>query len=77
MAKLAYSTYLRDGEVAAEFATVIVLTTRHIMLIEPERTLTPDIERTRKAPAATGFVWIATGAAIGYYVRSGHFDDYG
>ncbi|MGN6290398.1 MAG: phage portal protein [Sphingopyxis terrae] len=78
MAKLAYLTYLRDGEAAAEVRDSDrgLSNPTNIMLIEPERISTPDYRVHEEGPMLRNGVRMdADGAAIGYYVRSGHPDD--
>lgn len=78
MAKLAYLTYLRDGEAAAEIRDDDrgLTNPTNVMLIEPERISTPDYRAHEEGPVLRNGVRMdANGAAIGYYVRSGHPDD--
>lgn len=78
MAKLAYLTYLRDGEACAEVRDDDrgLPNPTNIMLIEPERISTPDYAVHQEGPTLRNGVHMdANGAAIGYYVRSGHPDD--
>lgn len=78
MAKLAYLTYLRDGEAAAEVRDDDrgLTNPTNIMLVEPERISTPDYRAHEEGPMLRNGVRMdANGAAIGYYVRSGHPDD--
>jgi lambda family phage portal protein len=77
-AKLAYLTYFRDGEVAAEVRDDFrgMSNPTNIMLVEPERISTPDYLVHEEGPMLRNGVRMdANGAAIGYYVRSGHPDD--
>lgn len=78
IAKLAYLTYLRDGEAAGEVRDSErgLSNPTNIMLIEPERISTPDYRVHEEGPMLRNGVHMdADGAAIGYYVRSGHPDD--
>lgn len=74
-AKLAYLTYARDGEVAAEIRDNVrgIANTTNILLIEPERISTPQDRAVTESPLLrNGVAFDGNGAAMGYWVRSGH-----
>ena len=78
LAKLAYLTYLRDGEACAEIRDDArgLPNTTNVLLIEPERISTPPGIVHMEGPALrNGIRMDANGAALGYHVRSGHPDD--
>lgn len=78
MAKLAYLTYIRDGEACAEIRDSKrgLANTTTVLLIEPERISTPPDMAHREGPMLrNGIAFDANGAAIGYWIRSGHPDD--
>lgn len=78
MAKLAYLTYIRDGEAAGEIRDDRrgISNTTNVLLIEPERISTPPERAHEEGPLLrNGVAFDGNGAAIGYYVRSGHPGD--
>lgn len=78
IAKLAYLTYVRDGEVAAEIRDDKrgLQNTTNVLLIESERISTPDIYRGMEGPRfRNGIEFASSGAPIAYWVRSGHPQD--
>jgi len=78
MAKLAYLTYARDGEAAAEVRDSKrgLTNTTNVLLIEPERISTDPLHMHEEGPLLRdGVRFDKDGAAIGYYVRSGHPED--
>ncbi|MBK6800357.1 MAG: phage portal protein [Novosphingobium sp.] len=78
LAKLAYLTYSRDGEVAAEIRDNRrgLANTTNVMLIEAERISTPqDRGIIENQYLRNGIAFDVNGAAIGYWVRSGHPND--
>lgn len=78
LAKLAYLTYLRDGEVAAEVrdAKRGLPNTTNVLLVEAERISTPEDRGLIEGPRLrNGIAFDANGAPVGYWVRSGHPDD--
>lgn len=80
IARLAYLTYARDGEVAAEIRDDArgLPNTTNVLLVEPERISTPDGMAHQEGPTLrNGVAMDANGAAIGYWVRSGHPSDPG
>jgi lambda family phage portal protein len=76
MAKLAYLTYFRDGECAAEIRDDDrgLANTTNVLLIEPERISTPP-SKMESPTLRNGVAMDANGAAIGYWVRSSHPND--
>lgn len=79
-AKLAYLTYLRDGEVAAEIRDNRrgLRNTTNVLLVECERISTPPSMMHLEGPMLrNGVRFDANGAPTGYYVRSGHPNDAG
>jgi len=78
LAKLAYLTYARDGEVAAEIRDNKrgLGNTTNVMLVEAERISTPqDRGVIENQFLRNGIAFDVNGAAIGYWVRSGHPND--
>lgn len=78
LAKLAYLSYVRDGEACAEVRDSKrgLRNTTNIMLIEPERISTPPHRTHEEGPGLrNGIVMDGNGAAMGVYVRSGHPND--
>lgn len=78
MARLAYLTYLRDGEACAEIRDSKrgLANTTNVLLIEPERISTPPLLTHMEGPLLrNGVAFDANGATIGYWVRSGHPGD--
>lgn len=75
LAKLAYLSYARDGEVAAEIRDDKrgIPNTTNVLLIEPERISTPPELQGQEGPSLRGGVaFDKNGAPVGYWVRSGH-----
>jgi len=75
IAKLAYLTYSRDGECAAEIRDSArgISNTTNVLLIECERISTPQDRGLIEGPnLRNGIVFDNNGAPIGYWVRSGH-----
>lgn len=78
LVKLAYLTYLRDGQCCAEVRDSArgIANTTNLLLIEPERIETPPEFAGSEGPELRdGIRYDANGAPMGYYVRSGHPDD--
>ena len=78
LAKLAYLTYSRDGEVACEVRDDErgIANTTNVMLVESERISTPPEQAHNEGPRLrNGVAYDENGAAIGYWVRSGHPND--
>jgi len=78
LAKLAYLTYSRDGEAAAEIRDSErgLANTTNILLVEPERISTPQDRSIMESPAfRRGIEYDANGAATAYWVRSGNPSD--
>lgn len=74
-AKLAYLTYARDGEAAAEIRDNKrgLSNTTNVLLVEPERISNPQDRAFVEGPnLRNGIQFDGDGAAIGYWVRSGH-----
>jgi lambda family phage portal protein len=77
-ARLAYLTYARDGQVAAEIRDLARGTSNPtaVLLIEPERISTPPEMGHMEGPLLrNGIAFDANGAPTGYWVRSGHPND--
>lgn len=76
LSRLAYLTYVRDGEMAAEIRDIDrgLTNPTSVMLIEPERISTPDW-LTENKNLRNGIVFDDNGAAIGYWVRNSHPND--
>lgn len=76
LTKLAYLSYIRDGEAAAEIRDDKrgITNTTNIMLIEPERISTPS-GKLEDATLRNGIAFDKNGAAIGYHVRVRHPND--
>lgn len=76
LSRLAYLTYVRDGEMAAEIRDLDrgLTNPTAVMLIEPERISTPDW-LTESKNLRNGIVFDDNGAAIGYWVRNSHPND--
>lgn len=75
LAKLAYLTYVRDGEVAAEIRDNErgIANTTNVLLVESERISTPSEKAHLEGPLLrNGVAMDANGAPIGYWIRSGH-----
>lgn len=78
IAKLAYLTYSRDGEISAEIRDNKrgLSNTTNVMLIEPERISTPPEQMHQEGPLLrNGVAFDDNGAAVGFWIRSGHPDD--
>lgn len=74
-AKLAYLTYVRDGEAAAEIRDNQrgIANTTNVLLVEPERISMPQDRALVENPLLrNGVAYDANGAPIGYWVRSAH-----
>ena len=77
-AKLAYLSYIRDGEVAAEIRDNRrgIPNTTNLLMVEPERISTPPNLVHQEGPLLrNGIAMDRNGAPIGYWVRSGHPND--
>lgn len=76
IARLAYLTYLRDGEMAAEIRDLHrgIENPTSILLIEPERISTPP-HLIESRNIRNGVVFDDNGAAMGYWVRNSHPND--
>ena len=76
LTKLAYLSYIRDGEAAAEIRDDKrgLTNTTNVMLIEPERINTPT-GKMEDATLRNGIAFDKNGAAIGYHVRVRHPND--
>lgn len=75
IARLAYLTYIRDGECAAELRDDDrgLPNTTNVMLFEPERISTPMDRSYMEGPMLrSGIVFSAGGAPQGYWVRTRH-----
>ncbi|BBD98040.1 phage portal protein [Sphingobium amiense] len=73
--KLAYLTYIRDGEVAAEIRDDKrgISNTTNVLLFEAERISTPSDRMFEEGPLLrNGIAFSSSGAAISYYVASRH-----
>lgn len=73
--KLAYLTYIRDGECAAEIRDDArgISNTTNVLLFEPERISTPTDRMAMEGPLLrNGVVFDTNGAPIGYWVRTRH-----
>lgn len=78
MAKLAYLTYVRDGEAAAEIRDDDrgLSNTTNVLLIAPERISHPTDRGLMEGPLLrNGIEYDANGAPIAYYVSSQHQAD--
>lgn len=74
-AKLAYLTYTRDGEIAAEIRDNKrgLSNTTNVLLVESERISMPKDRGLVEGPTLrNGIQYDENGAAIGYWVQSGH-----
>ena len=74
-AKLAYLTYTRDGEVAAEIRDDArgLSNTTNVLLVAPERISMPEDRALMESPNLRGGIAMNdNGAPVGYWVRSGH-----
>lgn len=77
-AKLAYLSYSRDGEIAAEIRDGKrgIRNTTNVLLVEPERICTPPEMTHLEGPRMrNGVEFDKDGAPIAYWVRSGHPND--
>lgn len=77
-AKLAYLSYARDGEIAAEIRDNRrgLRNTTNVLLIEPERISTPPEMAHQEGPLMRdGVEFDRDGAPVAYWVRSGHPND--
>jgi lambda family phage portal protein len=77
-AKLAYLSYSRDGEIAAEIRDSKrgIRNTTNVLLVEPERIETPPEMTHLEGPRMrNGVEFDKDGAPIAYWVRSGHPND--
>lgn len=77
-AKLAYLTYVRDGEAAAEIRDDArgLPNTTNVLLIEPERISTPNYPVMTEGPRfRNGIEYDRNGGPVAYWVRSGHPND--
>lgn len=77
-AKLAYLTYARDGEVAAEIRDRQhgLRNTTNVLLVEPERIETPPTLGHLEGPNfRNGVEYDADGAPVAYHVRNAHQND--
>lgn len=73
--KLAYLTYIRDGECAAEIRDDKrgLTNTTNVLLFEAERISTPPMLKVQEGPLLrNGIAFDQNGAAIGYHVASRH-----
>jgi lambda family phage portal protein len=75
-AKLAYLTYVRDGEACAEIRDDArgIANTTNVLLIEPERVSQPA-NAAESQTLRRGIRYDKNGAPLGYYVRSGNQSD--
>jgi lambda family phage portal protein len=79
LVRLAYLTYIRDGECAAEIrdAKRGLTNTTNVLLFEPERISTPSDRMATEGPQLrNGVAFDANGAAMGYWVQSRHPSDW-
>ncbi len=79
LTKLAYLSYLRDGECAAEIRDSKrgLDNTTNVLLFEAERISTPDMRKAEEGPLLrNGIAFDANGAPIGYWVRTRHPSDH-
>lgn len=77
-AKLAYLSYTRDGEIAGEIRDREhgLRNSTNVLLVEPERISPPqDRGLIESVKLRNGIAYDDDGAAIGYWVRSGHPND--
>jgi phage portal protein, lambda family len=76
--RLAYLSYIRDGEVAAEIRDEArgISNTTNVLLFEAERISTPPMLKFEEGPALrNGIVFSRSGAPIGYHIASRHPSD--
>jgi lambda family phage portal protein len=79
IARLAYLTYIRDGECAAEIRDSKrgVPNTTNVLLFEPERISTPTNQGAKEGPLLrNGIAFDGNGAPVGYWVKSANAADY-
>lgn len=77
-ARLAYLTYIRDGQVCAEIRDLSRGTSNPtaVLLIEPERLKTPpERKHLEGSGLRNGIEFDANGRPVAYWVRSGHPED--
>lgn len=77
-ARLAYLTYLRDGQAAAEVRDLPRGTSNPtaVLLVEPERLKTPPEMKHQEGPLLRdGIEFDVNGRPTGYWIRSGHPED--
>lgn len=77
-ARLAYLTYVRDGQVAAEIRDLQrgIANPTAVLLVEPERIETPPEMKAAESPSLRdGIAFDENGAPQGYWVRNGHPND--
>lgn len=77
-ARLAYLTYVRDGQIAAEVRDLRrgIRNPTAVLLVEPERLSTPPEMKHLEGPRLrNGVEFDANGRPIAYWVRSGHPED--
>lgn len=78
LAKLAYLSYFRDGEAAAEIRDSArgIANTTNVMLIEPERISTPpELKHLEGRNLRNGVALDNDGAPTGYWIRNRHPND--
>jgi lambda family phage portal protein len=75
-ARLAYLTYVRDGEACAEIRDDArgIANTTNVLLIEPERLSQPD-NMAENTTMRRGIEFDKNGAPIAYHIRSGNLND--
>lgn len=79
IARLAYLTYIRDGEAAGEIRDNArgISNTTNVLLFEPERISTPTDRGFIEGPLLrNGVKFDKNGAPVGYYVRSSNAADF-
>lgn len=77
-ARLAYLTYLRDGQICAEVRDIrrAARNPTAVLLVEPERLKTPPERKHLEGPKLrNGIEFDANGRPLAYWVRSGHPED--
>ncbi|MBB4859641.1 lambda family phage portal protein [Novosphingobium chloroacetimidivorans] len=78
-ARLAYLSYVRDGEACAEIRDDArgLANTTNVLLIEPERVVTPPLQKGQEGPnLRDGIAYNDNGAMTGAWVVSRHPGDY-
>jgi len=78
-ARLAYLSYVRDGEACAEIRDDArgLSNTTNVLLIEPERVVTPPLMKAKEGPnLRDGIAYNDNGAMTGAWVVSRHPGDY-